>query len=180
MLPDVVPVLESDAVRLRPWEPRDAALVTAVTLDPLIPLITSVPPMGGPQDVEAYLDRQHGCVAEGAGFSFAVADISTDEAVGHIGLWTRDIASGRASTGYWIGEQFRRHGYAKAALSALTAWAVSLPEIERLELYVEPWNEGSWRAAEATGYKREGLLRAWQMVGDARKDMYMYSVLPDR
>jgi RimJ/RimL family protein N-acetyltransferase len=57
---------------------------------------------------------------------------------------------------------------------------VSLPEIERLELYVEPWNEGSWRAAEAIGYKREGLLRAWQMVGDARKDMYMYSVLPDR
>jgi RimJ/RimL family protein N-acetyltransferase len=51
---------------------------------------------------------------------------------------------------------------------------------DRLELYVEPWNEGSWRAAEAIGYKREGLLRAWQMVGDARKDMYMYSVLPDR
>src|SRR5207342_1784130 len=89
MLPDVVPVLEGDEVRLRPWEPRDAALVTAVTSDPLIPLITSVPPMGSPQDVEAYLDRQHGCVAEGAGFSFAVADISTDEAVGHIGLWIR-------------------------------------------------------------------------------------------
>lgn len=31
MLPEVVPVLEGDAVRLRPWEPRDAALVTAVT-----------------------------------------------------------------------------------------------------------------------------------------------------
>lgn len=32
------------------------------------------------------------------------------------------------------------------------------------------------------GHQREGLLRAWQMVGDARKDMYMYmySVLPDR
>ena len=52
-----------------------------------------------------------------------------------------------------------------------------MPGVERLELYVEPWNEGSWRAAEAAGYQREGLLRAWQRVGDARGDMYMYSIL---
>jgi ribosomal-protein-alanine N-acetyltransferase len=55
-----------------------------------------------------------------------------------------------------------------------------MPEVERLELYVEPWNEASWRAAEAAGYQREGLLRAWQRVGDARKDMFIYSVLPSR
>jgi RimJ/RimL family protein N-acetyltransferase len=36
---------------------------------------------------------------------------------------------------------------------------MSIPEAERLELYVEPWNQASWRAAEANGYQREGLLR---------------------
>ncbi len=45
----------------------------------------------------------------------------------------------------------------------------------RLELYVEPWNEASWRCAEACGFEREGLLRSWQQVGDSRKDMFMYS-----
>ena len=94
MLPDLVPVLEGDAVRLRPWERRDAALVTAVTSDPLIPLITSVPPMGGPQDVEAYLDRQHGCVAEGAGFSFAVAASALTKP-----LATSDFGSGISPPG---------------------------------------------------------------------------------
>ena len=51
-----------------------------------------------------------------------------------------------------------------------------MPGLARLELYVEPWNEGSWRAAEHVGYEREGLLRSWQEVGGQRRDMYMYSM----
>jgi [ribosomal protein S5]-alanine N-acetyltransferase len=167
-------------VRLRPWRAVDAALVASVTSDPLIPLITTVPAVDDPTEVEDYLERQHLRVAEGSGFSFAIAELESDEAVGSIGLWTGTIDTGRASTGYWIAPHFRRRGYAAAALRTLTTWALSIPEVERLELYVEPWNEASWRAAEAVGYQREGLLRAWQVVGDVRKDMYLYSVLPGR
>lgn len=180
MLPETVPVIEKDPVRLRPWRDSDAGLVASVASDPLIPLITTVPSSATEAEVDAYLDRQRRRLSEGAGFSFAIADLSTDEAVGQIGLWTRDIASGRAATGYWIAPRFRRRGYARTALGALTAWALSIPEVERLELYVEPWNEASWRAAESVGYEREGLMRAWQVVGDVRRDMYMYSVLPER
>lgn len=178
MLPAVVPVIEKDPVRLRPWERRDAPLVQSVASDPLIPLITTVPTSNDQAGVEGYLQRQHRRLTEGSGYSFAIADLRTDRAVGNIGLWTRNIVSGRASTGYWIAPEFRRRGYGTAALDALTSWALSLPEVGRLELYVEPWNEASWRAAEAVGFQREGLLRAWQVVGDERKDMYMYSVLP--
>lgn len=173
-------MLEHDPVRLRPWRYGDAGLVASAASDPLIPLITSVPAVGSRENVAAYLERQQRRLQEGAGYSFAVADIRTDEAVGNIGLWTANIESGRASTGYWIAPQHRRRGYALAALRELTTWAMALPEVERLELYVEPWNEGSWRVAEATGYQREGLMRAWQRVGDERKDMFMYSIVPAR
>ena len=61
--------------------------------------------------------------------------------------------------------------------TALAAWGLEQPGIERVELYVEPWNEGSWRTAEACGFHREGLLRSWERVGSDRKDMYMYSRL---
>jgi len=178
VLPDHIPVLEHGPVRLRPWRTGDAGLVASVASDPLIPLIATVPSVGSPENVAAYLARQHQRLPEGAGYSFAVADVSTDEAVGNIGLWTGMIGSGRATTGYWIARQFRRRGYVSAALQGVTAWALTMPEFERLELYVEPWNEGSWRAAEAAGYLREGLLRAWQRVGDSRRDMFIYSVLP--
>lgn len=54
---------------------------------------------------------------------------------------------------------------------------LGLPDIHRVELYVEPWNEGSWKTAENCGYMREGLLRGWEEIGGVRKDMYMYSRL---
>ena len=82
---------------------------------------------------------------------------------------------GRASIGYWVAPRFRRRGYARAALARLTEWAGTLDGMHRLQLFVEPWNEGSWRVAEACGFECEGLLRAWERVGDAYRDMYAYS-----
>jgi RimJ/RimL family protein N-acetyltransferase len=180
VLPIEVPVLEDPPVRLRPWRDSDAALVVSVASDPLIPLITTVPTEASPQNVAAYLQRQHRRLEEGSGYSFVIADGRTDEGVGSIGLWTSMIASGRASTGYWIASPFRGRRYATVALRILTTWALTIPEVERLQLYVEPWNEASWRAAEAVGYQREGLLRSWQRVGSLRKDMFIYAILPSR
>lgn len=177
MLPSTMPRLMNMPVVLRGFGPCDADLVASVVVDPLIPLITTVPAGGSPAEVNAYLQRQHDRLVSGAGYSFAIADSATDEAVGQIGLWTNEIDTGRASTGYWIAPQFRRRGYARAALQALTTWAMKHSEIQRLQLFVEPWNEGSWRAAEACGYQREGLLRGWERVGDSRRDMYAYSVV---
>jgi len=50
--------------------------------------------------------------------------------------------------------------------------------MQHLELYVEPWNVGSWRTAEHAGFQREGLMRSWQELGGLRRDMYMYALLP--
>lgn len=177
MLPPELPRLERPPVTLRAFEPRDAGLVMSVADDPLIPLITTVPTSGRRADAAAYVERQHERLRSGAGYSFAIADSTTDEAVGQIGLWTRDIATGRTTTGYWVAPAHRRRGYARAALAAVTEWALGLDDVARVQLYVEPWNEGSWRAAERCGYQREGLLRSWQRVGTERKDMYLYGVV---
>lgn len=177
MLPATTPRLQRGSVFLRAFENRDAPLVQAVADDPLVPLITTVPTSGTHDDALAYIARQHDRLADGIGYSFAIADAATDAAVGQIGLWLRDIGDGRASVGYWVAPRFRRHGYVTAALYAISAWGLSFGEVARLELYVEPWNEGSWRAAERCGYRREGLLRSWQTVGDERKDMFMYGLI---
>ena len=179
MFPATCPRLTGILVSLRPFQYADEAMVASASTDPLVPLITTVPAAGDAAGVRAFIDRQNRRTAEGIGYSFAIADARTDEGVGQIGLWTGSVpAKGRASIGYWIAPGFRRQGYAAAALGVLVDWASTLTEIKRLELYVEPWNEGSWRAAEACGFLREGLLRSWEQVGDERKDMYMYSYIP--
>ena len=174
MLPDHVPIIEEKRVRLRPWRLDDAPVVQDVAGDPLVPLITSVPTSGSRADAEAFVRRQQGRLAEGAGYAFAIALRASDEAIGHIGLWTRDVTHGRTTTGYWLAPAHRRQGLLTEALATLTGWALSHDAVHRVGLYVEPWNEGSWRAAEACGYEREGLMRRWEVVGDEPRDMFGY------
>lgn len=71
----------------------------------------------------------------------------------------------------------RRGAVLRCAHQIITSWGATLPGVHRLELYVEPWNEGSWRAAEHVGYQSEGLMRSWEPVGNERKDMLMYSMV---
>lgn len=172
-----MPRIEHAPVVLRKFDDSDTGIVLSASTDPLIPLITTVPAGGGADEALAYIQRQWQRLPSGEGYSFAIADIVTGAAVGQIGLWLRDLNQGRASTGYWIAPEHRRRGYASAALAAISRWGLTLDGVYRIELYVEPWNQGSWRAAEQAGYLREGLLRSWQQVGDERRDMYMYSVL---
>ena len=172
-----MPRLVADGFVLRAFESDDAPLVREASADPFIPLISTVPVNGSAEEIRAFIQRQHGRAATGAGYSFAIAEHDTNRAVGQIGLWRDNLRHGRASIGYWIVASQRRRGIAGSALRAITEWGLSLPEVARLELYIEPWNTGSWRTAEGAGYEREGLLRGWQEVDGERRDMFMYARL---
>ena len=175
--PLTLPAIAGTAVVLRAFTDEGAPLITSTSRHGLIPLLTSVPRAAGPGEALAYIGRQHTCLTERTGLSFAIADAASGTAVGQIGLVLRDAALGRASISYWVGPGFQRRGYAGDALAALTRWILETPVIDRVELYIEPWNEASLRTAERCGYRREGLLRQWQRVGGSRRDMHMYSRL---
>ena len=177
MVPTEMPVLRRKPVLLRAFLDSDAELVRSVADDPVIPLATTVPTSGTVPDALAFISRQHDRLASGAGYSFAVTDSASGEPVGQIGLWLRDLVAGRASVGYWIASAYRRRGYAVAALEVISRWGLSLDGVFRIELQVEPWNEGSWRAAERVGYVREGLMRSWRQIGPERRDLYLYSLV---
>ncbi len=172
------PRLEGEGVVLRPFEESDVDVVIEAGRDRLISLITTVCAHGDRSDALEYIANQHARSATGSGWSYAIADKATDRAVGQIGLWRRDIDHGRASIGYWVVASQRGQGYAGRALRLLTSWAATIPEITRIELYVEPVNDSSWRAAESAGYQREGLLQRWQVVAGEPRDMYMYAKIP--
>lgn len=171
-----LPTLHGHRLILREWRSSDVATVQEASNDPLIPLITSVPPTGDESEALAFIARQHDRTTSQAGYAFAIADV-TDRAVGHIGLFFLPGAGARASIGYWVTPSERRKGYAVEALRILTKWALTHTDLDRVELYVEPWNTGSWRAAESAGYEREGLLRAWERVDGKPRDMFMYAQL---
>ena len=171
------PEFDISPLRVRKFKMTDLVLIHKASLDPLIPLITSVPSLFSEEKGESYIKRQWSRYEQGVGLSFAIADIDTDEAIGSIYLGLQNIEEGRASMGYWIIEDWRGKGIAKLALKTIAAWAQSDLQIPRLELYVEPSNPASIKTAEAVGFKQEGLMRSWQKVGEERKDMVMMSMI---
>jgi ribosomal-protein-alanine N-acetyltransferase len=173
-----LPRLQDTHLVLRAFADGDAHLIQDVSTDPFIPLITSVPDVPDIEAARAFIRRQQARLDDHAGYSFAIADPASNEALGQIGLWLPGLMQGRVSIGYWVAALHRGRGIAKHALALISTWGLGLPDVHRLELYVEPWNQASWLTAERVGYQREGLLRSWQTVGEERRDMYMYSLLP--
>jgi [ribosomal protein S5]-alanine N-acetyltransferase len=184
-VPLQVPELEAGPFRLRAWQVKDLSLVREASTDPHIPKITTVPANYTDEESQEFLQRQWDRGASGEGYSFVIAEAGGDRGIGAIGLWLRNIDLGRASVGYWVASSARGRHAARHALCAIRDWAFATLHIPRLELYVEPWNTASIRTAETAGFRREGLLRSWETVGDERRDMLMFSfiegdALPER
>ncbi|MGW0732998.1 GNAT family N-acetyltransferase [Streptomyces sp. NPDC002851] len=162
-------------VRLRAFEERDVGMLMDLSTDAYVPKTGSLPGNASRQEALAYIERQISHLRTGTGYSFCVADKDTDEALGTAGLYLAPIAAGRATAGYSVAPRSRGRKVASHALTALTRFAWSIPELYRIELYIEPWNMASLRTAELAGFEREGLLRSHQEIGGKRVDMLLHA-----
>jgi RimJ/RimL family protein N-acetyltransferase len=176
--PLTVPEVASGPAVLRPFALSDLPLIRMAAGDPYIPSVTSVPPTYSDDAGRAFIERQGDRALDGHGFSFVIAE-GSDPGVGlgSIGLWLREIESGRASVGYWLTDAARGRKLAGWALRGVVAFAFEELAIPRLHLFVEPWNTASLRTAEFAGFTREGLLRGWERISGTQHDAYSYVLL---
>lgn len=173
-----VPELTNGSVLLRPFALTDLPLLRAAAEDPYIPAITSVPAVYSDDSGRGFIERQQTLALEGHGYSFVIADATNPrQGRGAIGLWLRDIESGRASIGYWVAPPARGNHRAAEALRTVTAFAFDELAIPRLHLFIEPWNVASQRTAVAAGFGQEALLHGWERIGDTQHDAYCYALL---
>jgi ribosomal-protein-alanine N-acetyltransferase len=173
--PEVAP--RHGRVVLREFEPDDIDMVLDLATDPYVPLIGTLPAHADHDQALAWIEQQRRRLAEGVGFAFAIADHSTGRALGLIGLWLSGWAHGRASVGYSVAPLARRAGVATEGLRALVDFAWSIPELFRLEAYIEPFNTPSQRVARQAGFEVEGLLRSHQTIGETRRDLLLHALI---
>jgi [ribosomal protein S5]-alanine N-acetyltransferase len=165
------------SIVLRPFTDDDVDFAIELGEDPYVPLIGTLPAHPTRQQASAWIDRQHGRYADGAGLPFVIADAESGRAVGMVGLWLRNLPEGRGSVGYSVAPAHRGRGVAGSGLRAITAFAWTIPSLHRIEAYIEPWNTGSVRVAESAGYQREGLLRRYREIGGSRRDVLLYATV---
>ena len=164
-------------VRLRIFRDEDAAMVMEMAQDAYIPTVGSLPARANYEQALEWLERQRSMHMRGSGFSFAIADAATDQAVGQIGLWGWELVHDRTEAGYSITPGARGSGFAGSALRALADFAWTVPEVHRVELHIEPWNTASIRTAERAGFEREGLMRSYMEISGQRRDLLLYAAV---
>lgn len=167
------------AVRLEVVTERDVNVAMELSRDPYVSQVGTLPRDADETEARAWVARQQGRLAEGAGFSFAVVHTSTGRSVGHCGLWLKELEEGRATAGYSVAPSARGRGLAADALIALTEFGWSVPGLFRIALHIEPWNVASIRTAERAGYEREGLQRSFQSIAGERRDMLLFAAARD-
>jgi RimJ/RimL family protein N-acetyltransferase len=177
--PEVAP--RYGRVVLREFERGDVDMVLDLATDPYVPLIGTLPAHADRDQAVAWIDQQRRRLTDGVGFAFAIADHADGSALGLIGLWLSGWEHGRAAVGYSVAPLARRAGLATDALRALVDFAWTIPELFRLEAYIEPFNTPSQRVVSRAGFEVEGLLRSHQTIGGTRRDLLLHSLIrPDR
>jgi RimJ/RimL family protein N-acetyltransferase len=171
------PPLTDGTVVLRRWEEDDLGCVEEGSRDPEIPQGTTVPATFTPAEGRAWIERQWGRLQKGEGLSLAIAEARSGEALGNINLLFRQ-QPGAAAIGYWLVERVRGCGLGSRAVALLAHWALADTPLERVEALVLQDNFASQRVLEKAGFRREGLLRSYLVIGDGRADALIYSLLP--
>jgi RimJ/RimL family protein N-acetyltransferase len=77
-------------------------------------------------------------------------------AVGGAGYHAPPDEAGMVEIGYGVDPQYRRRGYARAALEALLDRAKREPAVRTVRVSISPENEASYRLASQYGFRRVG------------------------
>ena len=111
--------------------------------------------------------------------NFAVA--GREEAIGGIGLRLGEGVFRRtAEIGYWLGEPHWGKGIATMAVVALTDFAFSEFDLERMEAHVFEGNPASARVLEKAGYALEGRLRKSITKEGRTIDRFLYAKIREK
>jgi RimJ/RimL family protein N-acetyltransferase len=168
------PVIDAGPLELRPFESADAGWLVEVHRDP---------------DIQRWHLRRFDSADEALGWielgrlswaaetdaNWLVADATTGERLGRVGLRTIELGWGTAECSYWVAPSARGRGVATRALRAVTAWAVGDVGLHRLTVTHSTENTASCGVAAAAGYTAEGTSRSQQLHLDGWHDKHVHA-----
>lgn len=113
-------------------------------------------------------------------YSFGIFLKDTKELIGHISIYSiKRLPFSSAFIGYSLDERFTRKGITTEAVECITKFGFENLDLHRIEAYVSPANEGSYRVLEKVGYQREGLLKQLLYINGVWVDHYLYAKLAE-
>lgn len=153
--------LTIDELVLRPWRRSDAPALLEACQDPEIARWVTIPQPFLGADADAFIETARAMWQNGTGAPFAIVEAATGHLLGAV---TRFGPDGHQATfGLWLVPDGRGRGAGTRALRLVADWTFETTAAIRLDCFIMVGNEGSMRMAERAGFRREGVLRAWDL-----------------
>jgi RimJ/RimL family protein N-acetyltransferase len=172
--------LSDHNLKLRPYKYSDVPLITEAvqeTLDEAMPYIPWMHADYDDEDAELFVDYARTAWRDGQEYAFAITDQETGQFLGGAGINFINEAYENANMGYWVRSAHHNKGVATAAARLVAWFGLEELELQRLELLIQPENQGSIRVAEKLGAQREGLQRDKVVIRGEAYDSLMYSLV---
>jgi RimJ/RimL family protein N-acetyltransferase len=118
---------------------------------------------------------------QGNSFWFAIADATTDDFLGEIGLQIKEPGTRCAEVGYWLAPPARGRGLMRQALTLLLDWGFDELGLDRVDLGAVVGNHASLAVALGVGFQLEGTRRkrSLRRSDDRRFDEWVAGLLRD-
>jgi RimJ/RimL family protein N-acetyltransferase len=162
-------------VVLRPWRDADAPALLAACQDPEIARWVSIPQPYTAAAARDQIAEWQSMWQDGSGAPFAIVDAASGELRGAVVRIGPD--GHQATLGCWVVPAARGQGIGRRALRLVADWTFETTDVVRVDAYIMVGNEASERMTRRAGFRREGVLRAWDLLRGVPVDCVVYSRL---
>lgn len=113
------------------------------------------------------------------GYTFAIARESNDELIGTIAINRSKLKSYEVSIGYWMGVEYRNHGYTTQAAKLVMEKILKEMNVRRIFAIHNVGNLASGAVMKKAGLEYEGRLRNYILDQGEFKDVEIYAYIND-
>ena len=132
-------------------------------LQPWMPFAQELSPL---ENLEANIRESHAEFLLRKDLRLHIFHKESGEFIGSTGFHRLDWKTKKVEIGYWIDTRHSGKGYIREAVQALTEFAFTHFEANRVEIRCDELNVKSRRVAESVGFELEGILRNESLAVD--------------
>ena len=159
MLPNEVPIITTDRLRLSRLTRMDVPRIVALASDPRVSAFTlNLPYPYTERDAVYWLNLAEEGFRTGDRLILAIRALGDDSLLGGISL-TLTTSHRRAEIGYWLGYPSWNRGYVTEAVTALVEYSFTALKLHRLTSSHLAGNPASGRVLQKAGLLYEGALK---------------------
>jgi len=174
---DNFPVLESERLRFRAFEKKDAQGLFLIRSNSKVMEFMDTLPQTDIKEAEQFVLSNQNSFKKKEGINWAIEEKSSNKFIGYFGFWRLIQHNCRAEIGYALRPSSWGKGYMNEALNTMTKFAFEELMIHSIEANVNPNNKGSIKLLERNGFVQEAYFKEDYLFNGKFVDSMIFSLL---